>query len=81
MNDSEFNPSEDYIDTVKNMQALYAFWNRVYFNGELTTPVITVRQDMKGRAYGLFPIGYGQPARVTKVALKSICVRSGWIVR
>ena len=54
MNDSEFNPSEDYIDTVKNMQALYAFWNRVYFNGELTTPVITVRQDMKGRAYGWF---------------------------
>lgn len=50
MNDSEFNPSEDYVDTIKNMQALYAIWNRVYFNGELTTPVITVRQDMKGRA-------------------------------
>ncbi len=50
----EFRPSEEYIDTVKNMNALHAFFNKLYFNGELITPVITVRQDMRGRAYGWF---------------------------
>lgn len=54
MADEEFRPSEDYIDTVKNMNALHAFFNRLYFNGELITPVITVRQDMRGRAFGWF---------------------------
>ena len=54
MPDEEFRPSEDYIDTVKNMNALHAFFNKLYFNGELITPVITVRQDMRGRAYGWF---------------------------
>ena len=54
MLDEEFRPSEDYIDTVKNMNALHTFFNKLYFNGELITPVITVRQDMRGRAYGWF---------------------------
>lgn len=54
MTDEEFRPSEDYIDTVKNMNALHDFFNKLYFNGELITPVITVRQDMRGRAFGWF---------------------------
>ena len=54
MDTTIFNNSEDYLDTVKNMNALYTFWNNLYFGGELDIPVITVRQDMKGRAYGWF---------------------------
>lgn len=54
MADSKFNPSEDYVDTVKNMNALYAFLNEAYFNSELVTPVITVQQDVRGRAFGWF---------------------------
>lgn len=48
------NHSEDYLDTIKNMNALYTFWNDLYFGGELDIPVITVRQDMRGRTYGWF---------------------------
>ena len=54
MSDKDFKPSEDYVDTIKNMNALHAFLNDLYFNGELTTPVITVRQDMRARAFGWF---------------------------
>lgn len=54
MAEDKFSPSKDYLDTVKNMTALYSFWNELYFNNELVMPVITVRQDMRGRAYGWF---------------------------
>lgn len=54
MTEDKFSPSEDYLDTIKNMNAIYTFWNDLYFNGELDIPVITVRQDMRGRAYGWF---------------------------
>ena len=54
MADNKFNPSEDYVDTVKNMNSLYEFWNEAYFNCELIAPVITVRQDMRGRSLGWF---------------------------
>ena len=47
MPDEEFRPGEDYIDTVKNMNARHDLFNKLYFNGELITPVITVRQDMR----------------------------------
>ena len=49
-----FNPSKDYQSTIKVMCELHQFWNKALFNGELETPVITVRQDMRGRSYGWF---------------------------
>jgi hypothetical protein len=54
MDNGVFNPSEDYQSTIKVMCDLHSFWNLTYFNGELIAPVITVRQDMRGRSYGWF---------------------------
>lgn len=54
MNDITFNPSEDYQSTISVMCDLFKFWNRLYFNNSLATPVITVMQDTRGRAYGWF---------------------------
>lgn len=54
MKDKANTPAKDYVNTIENMNALYQFFNKRYFGGELVTPVITVRQDMRGRAYGWF---------------------------
>lgn len=38
--------------TVNSMNGLHAFFKKLNFSGELIIPVITVRQDKRGRAYG-----------------------------
>lgn len=42
MPDEEFRPGEDYIDTVKNMNALHDLFNKLYFNIYSISCILTV---------------------------------------